>query len=141
MEEQDVRWIQRLAHYRQALKRLLDAQALASERPLSDLEEQGMIQAFEYTFELGWKVLKDFLESRGVQDIYGSRDVIRAAFERDLLDDGAVWMAMIASRNLTSHTYEEETAKQVLEAIREKYTSQFDALGQRLLALKDGGSQ
>ena len=139
MEEQDLRWIQRLAHFRQALKPLLDAEALACERPLSDLEEQGMIQAFEYTFELGWKVLKDFLDSRGVQDIYGSRDAIRAAFERDLLDNGAIWMAMIASRNLTSHTYKEEIAQQVLKAIREEYIFQFDTLNQRLQALEGEG--
>lgn len=95
-----------------------------------------MIQAFEYTYELGWKVLKDFLESRGVQGLYGTRDVTRAAFQRDLLDDGNVWMAMIESRNLTSHTYDETIAQRVLAAIRKDYMGQFDALEQRMQSLR-----
>ncbi len=136
MSNQDVRWIQRLEHFRQALRQLHDAHSLAESRHLSKLEEQGMIQAFEYTYELAWKVLQDFLESRGVQGLYGTRDVTRAAFQRDLLDDGNVWMAMIESRNLTSHTYDEAIAQRVLAAVRKDYVGQFDALEQRMQSLR-----
>lgn len=91
-----------------------------------------MILAFEYTYELAWKVLQDFLESRGVRNLYGTRDVTRAAFQRDLLGEGDVWMAMIESRNLTSHTYDEAIAQRVLASIRQDYIRQFDALDQRM---------
>ncbi len=67
------------------------------------LEEKGMIQGFEFTHELARKTLKDFLESRGVQDLYGARDVTRKAFQTGLIQNGEVWMDMIQSRNLTSH--------------------------------------
>lgn len=134
---QDIRWIQRFEHFKQALAQLRDADSLAKSRLLSKLEEQGMIQAFEYTFELAWNLLKDFLESRGVRELYGSQDVIRAAFQRNLLDDGNVWMTMIESRNLTNHTYDEAVAQRVITAIRNKYIRQFDALEQRMQSLRD----
>ena len=133
---QDIRWLQRFEHFQQALAQLHDAQSLADSRPLTKLEEQGMIQAFEYTFELSWNLLKDFLESRGVRDLYGSHDVIRAAFQRQLLDDGQEWMRMIESRNLTRHTYDESVAQQVLAAIRHHHIRQFDALAQRMQSLR-----
>lgn len=133
----DVRWIQRFEHFKQALGQLRDAESLANSRALSQLEEQGMIQAFEDTFELAWKVLKDFLESRGVRELYGSRDVIRVAFQRELLNDGDVWMAMIESRNLTSHTYDQAVAQRVISAIRQKYLPQFSALEERMRSLED----
>lgn len=68
-------------------------------------------------------MLKDFLESRGAT---------RAAFQRDLLNDGPIWMAMIEIRNLTSHTYDEAVARRVLRAIRGEYVGQFEALGPRM---------
>lgn len=132
----DVRWIQRLMHFSQALAQLRDANALAQSRALSRLEEQGMIQAFEYTHELAWKVLKDFLESRGVQNLYGSRDVTRVAFQTGLIVDGDTWMAMIDSRNLTSHTYDEATAQKILKSIRQAYVHQFEMLERRMESLR-----
>lgn len=141
MEDQDVRWVQRFEHFRQALGQLKEAHVLAQSRRLSKLEEQGMIQAFEYTYELAWKVLKDFLESRGVQGLYGTRDVTRAAFQRELLGDGNVWMAMIESRNLTSHTYDQTIAQKVLTAIRQDYLGQFESLEQRMQSLHPEGGE
>ncbi|WP_242968145.1 nucleotidyltransferase substrate binding protein [Sulfobacillus sp. hq2] len=136
MSDDDVRWIQRLMHFSQALAQLRDANALAQSRALSKLEEQGMIQAFEFTHELAWKVLKDFLESRGVQNLYGSRDVTRAAFQTGLITDGDTWMAMIESRNLTSHTYDEDTAQRILKSIRQDYVPQFETLERRMESLR-----
>ena len=92
MTARDVRWIQRLDHFNKAFFQLKDAVELSQQRKLSKLEEQGLIQSFEYTHELAWNTLKDFLESLGAQNLYGSKDVIREAFKRDLLSDGDVWM-------------------------------------------------
>lgn len=74
-----------------------------------------MIQAFEYTYELAWNVLKDFLGYKGQTDIYGSRDAIRSSFRLGLIEDGERWMDMYISRTKTSHTYNEETAAEVVE--------------------------
>jgi len=74
MDFQDTRWIQRFTNYKKALKQLEEAVELMGKRELTNLERQGVIQAFAYTHELAWKTLKDFLENRGNTDIYGSRD-------------------------------------------------------------------
>lgn len=80
---------------------------------LSELEEQGLIQAFEYTYELAWNTIKDFYEHQGETGIQGSRDAIRLAFRRKLIAHGDVWMRMIQSRALTSLTYNEDTAQDI----------------------------
>jgi nucleotidyltransferase substrate binding protein (TIGR01987 family) len=128
MTTPDIRWIQRFHHFSKALLQLKEAVALAQKRPLSKLEEQGLIQAFEFTHELAWNTLKDFLEDRGVQDLYGSRDATREAFKTGLIKNGEAWMAMIQSRNLTSHTYDEVTAATIASAIRNTYFTEFEAL-------------
>ena len=104
MTTQDIRWIQRFQNYRKALAQLNEALDLSKKRELSPLETQGLIQAFEYTHELAWNTLKDFLESKGVSHLYGSRDTTREAFAAGLLAEGDVWMQMIQSRNQTTHT-------------------------------------
>lgn len=136
MVTQDVRWIQRFSHFTKALSQLRDAVALAQERPLSKLEEQGLIQAFEFTHELAWNTLKDFLEERGVQNLYGSRDATREAFKTGLIENGEAWMNMIQSRNLTSHTYDEAIAAEIASAIRATYFAEFEALRIKLEDLK-----
>jgi nucleotidyltransferase substrate binding protein (TIGR01987 family) len=136
MTTQDIRWIQRFNHFIKALLQLKEAVALAQERPLSQLEEQGLIQAFEFTHELAWNTLKDFLEERGVQNLYGSRDTTREAFKTGLIQSGETWMDMIQSRNLTSHTYEEATATKIVSAIRATYFAEFEALRIKLEELK-----
>src|SRR5450432_256500 len=109
-----------------AFGQLTQAVTLAGERGLSDLERQGLIQAFEFTHELAWNTLKDFLESRGVASLYGSKDATREAFASGLVQDGETWMAMIKSRNDTSHTYNEETAGKIAEAITSSYMREFE---------------
>lgn len=136
MNGEDVRWIQRFNHYTKALAQLQDAVELAQRRPLSRLEEQGLIQAFEFTHELAWNALKDFLESRGVRNLYGSKDATREAFKAGLIENGEAWMQMINSRNLTTHTYDEATAAQIVAAIRHIYYVEFKALGTRLEEMK-----
>ena len=137
MSTTDIRWIQRLSNYTKALKRLKDALDLEKERPLSDLEKQGLIQAFEFTHEMAWNTLKDFYEYQGVTGIQGSRDAARLAFRRGLVQNGEVWMDMIKSRNLTSHTYDEETAEKIVSAVRGQYIQEFVKLEERLTQLKD----
>ena len=110
----DIRWQQRFKNYQKALARL---RKFISKGELSELEEQGLIKAFEYTYELAWTTLKDFLEYQGHAGIYGSRDAIRKAFELNLVHDGQGWMDMLESRNKTSHTYNEEIAREICQFI------------------------
>ena len=113
----DIRWKQRFDNYRRALDRLRGAVALGMQRPLSGLERQGLIKAFEFTHELAWNVMKDYFEYQGNTDITGSRDAFREAFRRGLIADGRSWMETIASRNRSSHAYDEETASHLAEII------------------------
>ena len=125
-QNSDVRWRQRLQSFRKAFAQLSKAAALAKQRELSDLEKQGLIQAFEFTHELAWNTLKDFLESRGATEIFGSRDATRDAFKKGLIVNGEAWMAMIKSRNRSSHTYNEKTAEEVATAILSSYVAEFE---------------
>jgi len=122
----DVRWRQRLQSFRKAFAQLSKAAATARERELSELEQQGLIQAFEFTHELAWKTLKDFLESRGADNIYGSKDATREAFAKGLIENGDAWMEMIKSRNQTSHTYNEDTADEIAKATVSSYVPEFE---------------
>lgn len=132
----DVRWRQRLQNFNQAFGQLSQAVELSQQRPLSELEQQGLIQAFEFTHELAWKTLKDFLEQRGVAEIYGSKDATRLAFSAGLITDGEVWMAMIKSRNQTSHTYDCATAGEIARAIITAYFPAFGQFQTRFLQLE-----
>jgi nucleotidyltransferase substrate binding protein (TIGR01987 family) len=116
--EEDIRWIQRYKHFMQAFKQLKNAVEIAERRDLTELEEQGMIQAFEYTHELAWNTLKDFLEAQGLGNLYGSKDSTREAFKRGLIEKGEIWMAMVKSRNLSSHAYNKDIAQKIVRAIR-----------------------
>jgi len=136
MKNQDVRWIQRFDNYAKALKQLKSAVGLASERELSDLEKQGLIQAFEYTHELAWKTLKDFLSDKANKEFYGSKDVTREAFKYGIIRAGEIWMDMIINRNKTSHTYNQATADKIVMAILKGYYQEFDQLNNQLEELK-----
>jgi nucleotidyltransferase substrate binding protein (TIGR01987 family) len=126
---QEIRWIQRYNHFIQAFRQLEKAVILSMERPLTELEEQGLIQAFEYTHEMAWNVLKDFLEEQqGLRNLYGSKDSTREAFKRGVIEDGEVWMDMIKSRNLSSHTYNSDIASDIVHKIMENYYAQFRQL-------------
>jgi nucleotidyltransferase substrate binding protein (TIGR01987 family) len=126
----DVRWKQRLQSFSAALRQLSKAVALRHTRPLSELEQQGLIQAFEFTHEMAWKVMKDYLRSLGNTQILASRDSTRAAFAAELIVDGEGWMAMIEGRNLSVHTYNLDVANTLTQAVAERYApllSQFEA--------------
>jgi len=132
MSEKDIRWHQRLDNFNRALARLTDAVELSDIRPLTDLENQGLIQAFEFTYELSWNLIKDFYQEQGDTEIQGSRDAFRLAFKRGLITAGDIWMEMIKSRMQTSHTYNEKTAREISEKTRKVYYFEFRNLSQVL---------
>jgi nucleotidyltransferase substrate binding protein (TIGR01987 family) len=129
MEDKDVRWIQRFSNYRKALIQLGKAVNIVSvvsnsTSDQNDLLAEGLIQRYEYTHELAWKVMKDYEEYQGITDIMGSRDAIRVALRAGILDDDR-WMDTISDRNLTSHNYDDETAKHIVNNIINVYYPLF----------------
>lgn len=134
---EDIRWKQRYNNYLRAFRTLADAVELAEERELSNLEEQGLIQGFEFTHELAWNVLKDYLEEQGLTGIIGSKDATREAFKNGLIDDGEAWMDMIKARNLSSHTYNPETAEEIVEEILTRFHPAFEQLARKFTSLAE----
>lgn len=134
---QDIRWKQRFNNYLKAFQTLVEAVELAQVRELSRLEQQGLIQGFEFTHELAWNVLKDYLEEQGFVDIIGSKNATREAFKNNLIADGEDWMEMIKTRNVTSHTYNPEIAESVVKDILERFHPAFERMTKRFTALSD----
>ena len=125
VQNEDVRWIQRFSNYRKALAKLSQAVAIIAglqdlTEGMDDLMKEGLIQRFEYTHELAWKVMKDYAEYQGYTEVRGSRDAFRQALQMGIIDD-AGWMESIEDRNLTSHNYDEEVAEEVYQASMHKY--------------------
>lgn len=136
-QEQDIRWQQRLDHYLKALSQLKKAVELSQQRSLTELEQQGLIQAFEFTHELAWNVIKDYFEYQGNVSITGSRDASREAFQKGLVLDGAGWMEMIKSRNKTSHTYNQSVANDIVEKVLKLYWPLFVDFAAKMEGLKN----
>ena len=126
MSNIDIRWQQRFSNFSKAFSQL--GKFIEKAGNLNELEEQGLIQAFEYNYELSWNLLKDYLEYQGLTNIVGSRDAFRHAFNRGLIKDGDVWMKMIESRIKSSHTYDEDTADEIANDIIKKYFTLFSDL-------------
>ncbi len=132
MTEQPPRWHYRFNNYRRAYTLLLEA--MEQQRPLTQLEKEGVIQRFEYTMELAWKTLKDYLESENiVLEQITPRTVIRRAFEAQVIRQGDVWQDALDARNKMSHTYHLEKFEQVIDAIRKHYLAAFGELYEFLL--------
>lgn len=119
---QDIRWIQRLNNFEKALGQL---KKFIDKADLNELEQQGLIQAFEFTHELAWNVMKDYFEYQGDTTITGSRDATRTAFQMGLIQNGEGWMEMIKSRNQSTHTYNEATALEIVQKILTLYYGLF----------------
>ena len=127
---QGTRWEQRFSNFNKALKKLSVAvdyikKHEPQEEVLDEILKEGIIQRFEYTHELAWNVINDFLSEIGEVKTYGSKDATREAFKAELIKDGDVWMEMIKSRNKTSHTYNEETAQEIYMKILKEYHAAF----------------
>jgi nucleotidyltransferase substrate binding protein (TIGR01987 family) len=137
MNVSDIRWQQRLENYSQALSQLKEAFQLAQTRTLSELENQGVIQAFEYTHELAWNVLKDYFQDQGNSSITGSKDAAREAFQKGLIINGQAWMEMVKSRNKTSHTYNKNVSKIILAQIFNEYYPEFLIFEKKMNEIKE----
>lgn len=132
-ENEDIRWMQRLQNFEKAIAQLTK---FVEKSELNDLEKQGIIQSFEYNYELSWNCIKDYYENQGEIDIQGSRDAFRLAFKRGMIENGDLWMGMVKSRALTTHTYNEDTAQAIVELIFNSYHKEFIMLRNRLVELK-----
>ena len=123
----DIRWQQRFQNFQKARLLLESALALPSPDPI---HRAGIVQFFEMTFELSWKLLKDYLEAQGFTDVATPRSAIKKAFEIGLIQEGRTWLQGLEDRNLMTHTYDENTALQVDALIRETYFPLFNSLSQ-----------
>lgn len=123
MENQDIRWKQRFSNFEKALLKL--SEVIEKKEILSDLEKEGLIQRFEFTHELSWQVMKDFLIYDGIQNIIGSRSAVREAYNKGIISNGEIWMEMIESRNRTSHTYLESILESEYNKITKNYYPLF----------------
>lgn len=135
MDNKDIRWLQRFINFNKAFKQL---ERFVKRENLNEMEAQGLIKAFEYTYELSWKTLQDLLKEKGYADILGPKPVIKQSFQDGYISDGKNWMRMHVSRNLTSHTYDEETAEEIIKDIKYLYFSLFKKLKTKLDKEKAG---
>ena len=127
-ELKDIRWKQRFQNFNKSY-RLLEKYLVKTE--LSELEQAGIIQFFEMTFELGWKVLKDYLEADGYI-VKSPRETIKQAFQNDIINDGHIWIDALSVRNLTTHTYDESLAKKIVDDIINIYFPELKKMHDKL---------
>lgn len=138
MPDDKPRWLYRFDNYKRAFALLREAIELANVRKLSALEEEGIIQRFEYTWELAWKLLADLLAAEGVSlETITPRSVIRAAFAARLIADGEAWMGALDARNRMAHTYNLAEFEIVVAEIQTSYLSLFEALHTLVLAREE----
>ncbi|WP_341884753.1 nucleotidyltransferase substrate binding protein [Synechococcus sp. UW140] len=124
----EIRWQQRLASFERALSLLREAM-LNGPAALNQLEKEGVIQRFEYCFELGWKTSKDYMEANGfVFAVVMPRQVLKEAYAAKIIADGEAWIAMLDHRNLLSHTYSPVVFEQAVAAIQERYLPALEQL-------------
>jgi nucleotidyltransferase substrate binding protein (TIGR01987 family) len=132
MNTNEVRWKQRFENFKNARKQFLSGLELSKSRELSSLEKQGLIQAFEFTQEMSWKVLQDYLKHQGIKEVVGSRDAFRLAFQNQLISNGDLWLDTILTRNQTSHLYDESILDEVFEKVVNQYPILFEQLEARM---------
>jgi nucleotidyltransferase substrate binding protein (TIGR01987 family) len=133
MTMQDIRWKQRFDNLQSAYQRLQHAIQVNEQTPNNDLIQMALIKAFEMTFELSWKTMKDYLNYNGI-DVKLPREVIKQAFANDIIVNGQLWMDMLEDRNLMAHTYDEARAIKAVNHICQHYIAGLNDLHQYLLA-------
>lgn len=136
MAGQDIRWKQRFDNYKRALNKLKEAIAEYERKDyygsnILEFIQESLVQRFEYTQELAWKVMKDYLEYQGYDNMTGSRDTFKLALRTGLITD-EMWLSSIVDRNLSSHNYDEEAAKDIVENIITNYFPLFNAFEQKM---------
>jgi nucleotidyltransferase substrate binding protein (TIGR01987 family) len=117
MDNRNMRWKQRFENYQNSLQLL---ERILQKDELNEIEEMGLIQSYELTFELGWKTLKDYLESEGFL-VTSPREVLKTAFAVQIIEDGHIWLEALESRNELAHVYQEAVAAAAVEKIESKY--------------------
>lgn len=121
--DQDIRWQQRFQNFEKAYLQLESSVKLKNP---DVLQQQGIIKCFEYTFELAWKTLQDFLfEKMGYKGLRGPRPILEQAFQDDIIKNGPTWLDMLKSRNLTTHLYDENETQKILKKIIDDYYPLF----------------
>jgi len=120
-----IRWKQRFSNFENAYSQL--KKAITAYEQLSELEKEGLIQRFEYTFELAWKTMKDYLESQGVVADF-PRDVIKKSFQYQIIQKGETWLEMLNERNMMAHTYNENNFTRALNHIKNYYYNEISHL-------------
>lgn len=124
----DLRWRERFQNFEKSYKLL---EKYINQEDKNELEKAGIIQFFEMTFELSWKLLKDYLESIGYE-VNSPRGAIKQSYQIELIDQGHIWMDALLDRNITTHTYNDEIAEKMLKDISERYFPQLKKLYERL---------
>ncbi len=124
----DIRWKQRYDNFSKAFNQLKE---FIEKGELNKFEVQGLIQCFEYTFELAWKTMKDYLELEGFE-VKSPRDTIKTGYRIELVQDGHVWLDALEKRNLLAHTYDENKAAEAENLIRTQYFGMLAALNEKL---------
>lgn len=132
MTSKDIRWKQRFQNYQKAFKQFEEA-VLGNSR--NRLAQEGLIQRFEYTFELAWKCLQDLLQERGLVEIRGPKPVIQQAFEDGLIQNGVVWMEMLRARNESAHIYDEDVFLDIFHKTAKDFYEPLKALKEKLETL------
>jgi nucleotidyltransferase substrate binding protein (TIGR01987 family) len=125
MNNKDIRWKQRYVNFKKAFNQLKAAINRIDE--LDNLAKEGLVQRFEYTYELAWKTIKDFIESKGEPEKY-QKDILKKAFQLEIIDNGEIWLEMLTKRNLMAHTYNETTFEEIVKDINEKYFVEIQKL-------------
>ncbi len=134
MKTEKQRWKYRFDNFKRAYILLQEAADLSYENKLDQLGKEGMIQRFEYTAELAWKTIKDYLESQNIVfKMLTPRAVVKEAIAAKFIARGEEWMSLIDARNKMSHTYDFKKFEAVIEQIKENYLACFDELHEKLL--------
>ncbi len=132
-QQTDIRWIQRYANFHKACERLLAVtEADRHLEDLSELEVEGLVQRFEYTFELAWKVLQDLLTFKGYDFMQGPNGTMKMAFEDGLITEHDAWRRMAKSRNTMSHVYDEDEVMPIVRLIYSDYAPLLKGLDEKL---------
>ena len=133
----DVRWKQRFEHYEKAYVSLLKSDEALKSEPDNEFIKDSLIQRYEYTIELAWKTMKDYLEEQGFIDVSSPKKVVRKAFAEGLIQDASAWMAALNGRNMTSHAYDETKANEIVKDISKQYILIFRDLYDQINKEKD----
>ena len=135
-QNHDIRWIQRYANFHKTCQRLLEVtEGGCTIDDLSELEQEGLVQRFEYTFELAWKVLQDLLNYKGYEFMSGPNGTLKMAFEDGLITQHEGWSRMTKSRNTLSHVYDDEEARAITLLIFNEYAPLLKDLDEKFETL------